>query len=322
MKGIIHLRGYRVILEDSYNALSTNKYHFKLHHDQERTFFFYTNTIQDMKNWAQVLMKSTIQRDLCGMNRVYMQYKNCKLTLSLVPVVSSNTINTVPLDVAQKMKPRPPSILMYSNKDKKALNYRQAVKNDVLSNTLEEELDETLLWMEHPNNQDEEPFQKLIIRSYPSLAERKQDEANNIQDFQTTKRKQSYFLATPTKAEEESEQHQRYHPKQNDDYHQNPYKKSLSSTCISSSSSGNNSTILYWVNCCLAPIEIHDLSSAFRSGEILIQLLETLSGQSIARPKTQVSTSMNMLNNIVEAFKFMNQEGIINNGYTIKGNTS
>jgi hypothetical protein len=322
MKGIIHLRGYRVILEDSYNALSTNKYHFKLHHDQERTFFFYTNTIHDMKNWAQVLMKSTIQRDLCGMKRVYMQYKNCKLTLSLVPVVSSNTINTVPLDVAQKMKPRPPSILMYSNKDKKTLNYRQAVKNDVLSNTLEEELDETLLWMEHPNNQDEEPFQKLIIRSYPSLAEGKQDEANNNQDFQTTKREQSYFLATPTKAEKEFEQHQRYHQKQNDDYHQHPYKKSLSSTCISSSSSGNNSTILYWVNYCLAPIEIHDLSSAFRSGGILIQLLETLSGQSIARPKTQVSTSMNMLNNIVEAFKFMNQEGIINNGYTIKGNTS
>lgn len=70
MKGIIHLRGYRVILEDSYNGLSSNKYHFKLHHDQERTFFFYTNTIDDMRNWAQVLMKSTIQRDLCGIHNL------------------------------------------------------------------------------------------------------------------------------------------------------------------------------------------------------------------------------------------------------------
>lgn len=223
------------------------------------------------------------------------------------------------MDIAQKMKPRPPSILMYSNKDKKALNYRQVVKNDVLSNTLEEELNETLLWMEPPSNQDNEPFQKLIIRSYPSLAEEKQDGVNQI-----TKREQSYFFDTPKKVEEEEElqQHQQYYQSQNDNYYQHTYDKSLSGTCISSSGCGNKSAVLYWVNCCLAPIEIHDLSSAFRSGEILIQLLETLSGQSIARAETQTSTSMNMLDRIVEAFKFMDREGVINNGCTIKGNIS
>lgn len=210
---------------------------------------------------------------------------------------------------------------MYSNKDKETLNYRQIVKNDVLSNTLEEELNETLLWMEHPSNQDNEPFQKLIIRSYPSLAEEKQDGVNQI-----TKREQSYFFATPTKGEEEEEeelkQHQQYYQSQNDDYYQHTDEKSLSGTCISSSGCGNKSTVLYWVNCCLAPIEIHDLSSAIRSGEILIQLLETLSGQSIAHAETQISTSMNMLDRIVEAFKFMDREGVINNGCTVKGNIS
>lgn len=213
---------------------------------------------------------------------------------------------------------------MYSNKDKKTLNYRQVVKNDVLSNTLEEELNETLLWMEHPNNQDDEPFQKLIIRSYPSLAEETQDGVNQI-----TKREQGYFFVTPTKVEEEEDdddeklqQHQQYYQSQNDNYYQHTYEKSLSGACISSSGCGNKSAVLYWVNCCLAPIEIHDLSTAFRSGEILIQLLETLSGQSIARAETQISTSMNMLDRIVAAFKFMDREGVINNGCTIKGNIS
>ncbi|KAI9475552.1 MAG: hypothetical protein EXX96DRAFT_609496 [Benjaminiella poitrasii] len=124
MKGIIHLQGYRVLLETTNNTSAINKKcYFKLYHDYERTFFFYT-TSSEIKQWAQVLMKATIKRDLC------------------VPVVSSNTVNTVPLDVAQKMKPRPPSTLMYgtANKAKEATKlYRETIKNDVVNTTLEEE---------------------------------------------------------------------------------------------------------------------------------------------------------------------------------------
>ncbi|KAI7898963.1 uncharacterized protein BX663DRAFT_522670 [Cokeromyces recurvatus] len=144
MKGIIHLHGYRVILEVSSSSNSSSssininnnnmnkKCYFKLHHDFERTFFFYT-TPSEIKQWIQVLMKATIKRDLC------------------VPVVSSSTVNTVSLEVAQKMKPRPPSALMYNsvNKAKEANKlYRETIKNDVVNNTLEEEeliLEECLL---------------------------------------------------------------------------------------------------------------------------------------------------------------------------------
>ncbi|KAL7310112.1 hypothetical protein PS15m_010914 [Mucor circinelloides] len=294
MKGIVHLHGYRVVLQDANShSASTKKYYFKLHHDHERTFFLYTSTVHDMKNWVQALMKSTIQRDLC------------------VPVLSSNTVDTVSLEIAQKMKPRPPSILMCSNKDRKMLNYRQTIKNDVVSNTLEEELDETLLWMEHPSDQDQEPFQKLIIRSYPSPA--KEDEQQDCHYIK--QREQSYFFASPTQAEEEEEVYPR---QQSSDGHQYAYETNSFSESPTSSTHTNNA-ILYWVNHILAPtIEIHDLSSAFRSGRVLVQLLETLSGQSIAPVETQASPSMNMLDTIVEAFKFMNREGVINNGYTIK----
>ncbi|KAK4514094.1 uncharacterized protein ATC70_006102 [Mucor velutinosus] len=301
MKGIIHLRGYRVVLQDANShSASTKKYHFKLHHDQERTFFLYTSTVHDMKRWVQVLMKSTIQRDLC------------------VPVVSSNTVNTVPLEIAQQMKPRPPSTLMCSNKDRKVLNYRQAIKNDVVSNALEEELDETLLWMEHPSDQDEEPYQKLIIRSYPSPKEEEGQQDEHVNFHYTKQREQSYFFATPTQAEKEV--YPRYHSHQHtNEEHPHAYDTNPSISLSSSKHANTNDAILYWVNRTLAPtIEIYDLGSAFRSGQVLIQLLETLSGQSIALEKTQASASMNTLDSIVEAFEFMNREGIFNNGYTIK----
>lgn len=71
MKGIVHLHGYRVVLQDvNSHSASTKKYYFKLHHDHERTFFLYTSTVHDMKNWVQALMKSTIQRDLCGTMKI------------------------------------------------------------------------------------------------------------------------------------------------------------------------------------------------------------------------------------------------------------
>lgn len=79
-----------------------------------------------------------------------------------------------------------------------------------------------------------------------------------------------------------------------------------------------------WVNEKLAIKDksITDLSSAFRSGDTLILLLEALSSKTVRRPPVQKggSVSMMMLDNIVAAFKFMGREGVIVDGrYTIKG---
>lgn len=63
MKGIINLRGYRVIVDDT---IHSNKYCFKAQHEHERTFFFYTDTMDSMKVWLQALMKATIMRDFTG----------------------------------------------------------------------------------------------------------------------------------------------------------------------------------------------------------------------------------------------------------------
>lgn len=63
MKGIINLRGYRVISDDSIMA---GKWCFKTQHERERTFFFYCDTEEAMREWVKALMKATILRDYNG----------------------------------------------------------------------------------------------------------------------------------------------------------------------------------------------------------------------------------------------------------------
>jgi hypothetical protein len=63
MKGIINLRGYKIIVDESIHA---GKYCFKAQHDRERTFFFYTDTEESMRIWLKMLMKTTIARDFRG----------------------------------------------------------------------------------------------------------------------------------------------------------------------------------------------------------------------------------------------------------------
>ncbi|KAI8093010.1 uncharacterized protein BX664DRAFT_98970, partial [Halteromyces radiatus] len=94
MKGIINLRGYRIICDET---ISVGHYSFKAQHEKERTFYFYADTDLSMKAWIQALIKATIARDFTA------------------PVVSSSTIPTVSLDMARRMNPRPPSTILYLN---------------------------------------------------------------------------------------------------------------------------------------------------------------------------------------------------------------
>jgi hypothetical protein len=61
-----------------------------------------------------------------------------------------------------------------------------------------------------------------------------------------------------------------------------------------------------------------------KTGELLLDLLESISGKQVRRPSAKSAdgplTSMQMLDNIVAAFKFMGREGVVVDGrYTIKG---
>ena len=88
IKGYIRMRGYKVVADENTNP---GKYGFKLVHETERTHYFSMDDAETMRDWMKVLMKSTIDRD------------------TRQPVVSSYNNQTVSLEEAQRMRPRPPS---------------------------------------------------------------------------------------------------------------------------------------------------------------------------------------------------------------------
>ncbi|KAF1800867.1 hypothetical protein FB192DRAFT_1282871 [Mucor lusitanicus] len=96
MKGIINLKGYRIEVDES---IHPGKYCFMAHHERERTFYFYTESEKPMKDWLKALMKATIARDFA------------------TPVMSSSTIPTISLEMARRMRPRPPSTIFLSQND-------------------------------------------------------------------------------------------------------------------------------------------------------------------------------------------------------------
>lgn len=57
-----------------------------------------------------------------------------------------------------------------------------------------------------------------------------------------------------------------------------------------------------------------------QTGDLLVELLERISGKSVRRPPPSGSASMQTLDTIVAAFRFMGREGIrIDGSFTIKG---
>ncbi|KAI8340337.1 hypothetical protein BC941DRAFT_393443 [Chlamydoabsidia padenii] len=273
MKGIINLRGYRMVVDES---IYSNKYCFKAQHEQERTFFFCSDTKEAMKLWLQVLMKATIMRDYTS------------------PVMSSNQVATVPLDVAQRMRPRPPSVIMYK---------APSTTNEPMQKVEEEEdeshIPNTLLTHEPalPTSSS-----KASNPASPSNDLHGDSDEDNIDPYQATSSSRqpahsgqpSLLMMAPT----------------TEDTINKPERSWTSTQYVS------------WINQYLPQgKKVVNLSSAFRNGDTLIVLLEALSNKTVRRNPDQKggSVSMKILDNIVAAFKFMGREGVVVDGrYTIK----
>ncbi|KAL0076916.1 hypothetical protein J3Q64DRAFT_1825334 [Phycomyces blakesleeanus] len=298
MKGIINLRGYRIIVDATIHA---GKYSFKAQHERERTFFFYTDAKDSMRAWIQMLMKATITRDLSA------------------PVMSSNHVSTIPLDVARRMRPRPPSVIMYKP---------QKPKQDAKMEMLEEEEETTL----GPMAIEDDPSVGLQYRQtresgvtvYPHHLSG--GEIPEVPDLYQKYRPES-------KSETKQEKVAVLGDEDEDliDPHHRQLRVSSSSDKSSSHSSFSatdfpkpwtRAQYIEWVNQHLpAGKHVVELTSAFRNGDALVLLLESLSHKVVRRAPTQKggSVSMQMLDTIVAAFKFMGREGVVVDGrYTIK----
>lgn len=244
MKGIINLRGYRIIADETIQA---GKYSFKAQHEEERTFYFYTDVDTSMRAWLSSLMKATISRDFAS------------------PVLSSSMIPTVSLDVARRMRPRPPSVL-YKKEETPNLGLQTPISEEI-NHTEEDHLNQDSGFDSNEHEEDEE-----------------EDEEDH------------FVEADEGLGEEEEEGH---------------YEPAIWTAA----------DYIEWVNAVTGPGKINKLQDLKR-GDILIEILEELSGKSVTPvpSSTAGSMSMLMLDNIVAAFKFMAEEGVvIDDNVTIKG---
>ncbi|CEP14218.1 hypothetical protein [Parasitella parasitica] len=278
MKGIINLRGYKIVPDET---IQPGKYSFKAQHEDERTFFFYTDLDTSMKSWISSLMKATISRDFTA------------------PVLSSSMIPTVSLDVARRMRPRPPSVLLY-RKDKNAnlsprsyeasYGYQTPISPDKIQ---EGELSS-------PSKEDN-LNQDSGFDSNDQEEEEEEDDDEEENDEEITK---EMTLQNDYNEEDEDEGH--LSSEEFEEYDQ--------------LSSWTAADYIQWVNTISSSIKINELHE-LRQGDILIEILEQLSGKTVKQlpPSTVGSVSMLMLDNIVAVFKFMSMEGIeIDDQFAIK----
>ncbi|KAI8338012.1 hypothetical protein BC941DRAFT_452039 [Chlamydoabsidia padenii] len=353
MKGIINLRGYRIVTDETIYA---GKFCFRAQHDRERTFYFYTDTETSMKTWVKTLIKATITRDFTA------------------PVMSSSTVPTVSLDAARRMKPRPPSMiygrdsigerptspsiydsrpfsLTYTDQPEPIMRMSMSDETHSVYPLNNQTQESGLLQKEPPappslspsmdnrsihhdsgftstgaNNksspQQHRPSAADIFyggededlidphqQTPPQVDSPIESSSSSSSPLQNNNKKLLVHTnATPINNKLPSRQpfnHDRIEEQEeNDDDEQQP-------TMDRVSWQWDAMDYVDWINRHLDQRKLTHVTD-LRTGEFLVELLEAISGSSAL-------TSMQMLDNIVAAFKFMGREGVVVDGrYNIK----
>lgn len=297
MKGLLNLVGYRISVDET---LYPGKYCFKAQRDGERSFYFYTESESSMREWLHALIKATIVRDYnrnvskFGIRCVCVcEYTDDDDDMFLEAVASSSRMATVPLDVAQRMNPRPPSIIMRPNNMKRTRPHLYTVSRPS---------------PQHNNNLSSAIIDPSSSRVHPQGMEQVQNMSGVNKDLSSSSssHQQPRLRLNNAVSDNTADQQQQQQPvavvlEQENDY----------------------SDYLQWVNQHLShPIQsIQDI----RTGEPLAQLLESICKKPLHRPDTSKpkSASMQMLDIIVASFAYMGREGIrIKGKFTIKGNVT
>ncbi|KAG2229100.1 hypothetical protein INT48_003203 [Thamnidium elegans] len=287
MKGIINLRGYRIVPDET---IQPGKYSFKAQHEEERTFYFYTDIDINMKAWISSLMKATISRDFTA------------------PVLSSSMIPTVSLDVARRMRPRPPSVLLYR---------KENLKNN--TNLSPQSYEATYGGYHTPiskkSSASSTDSHTRDIPSVPIDIKSEEEELTN-QDSGFDSDQQHLELGSShngINTEDDETEPFDYDEEDEGNFEEEFEEKVALSTWTSTE-------YIQWIHTVCTSVEIDTLSD-LRQGDVLIEVLEELSGKRVKQLPTSTVGSINMLvlDNIVAVFKFMSLEGIeINDQFTIK----
>lgn len=289
MKGIINLRGYRIIPDES---IQPGKYCFKAQHEEERTFYFYTDVDTSMRAWTSSLMKATISRDFNA------------------PVLSSSVIPTVSLDVARRMRPRPPSVLLY-RKDNKTSDGGLSPRS--YGDTTEEHSSANL--SSHQSGPDDQPTALVKdeqLTNQDSGFDSDPQGSNVAYDKEEEEEEEDPILTNQDEDLEDNDETEPFEEDEGNFEQEEEELEHLNDTMsVESFSSWTSAEYIQWVNTICSSVKIKTLSE-LRQGDALIELLEELSGKTVKQlpPSSVGSISMLMLDNVVAVFKFLSVEGI------------
>ncbi|KAF9978078.1 polar growth protein [Actinomortierella ambigua] len=330
-KDYIDLVGYKIVQDENIYA---GKYCFKAVHDELRSFYFYTDSESDMKGWLKALMKVTIGRDPSA------------------PVISSSNIPTIPLHVAQRMQPRPPSPSkrnrgmgpngppmhpqqaqhqqQYDQKFQQKQQMQQQQQQQQQQNNQMQLLDyddqesEADEYLQHDYGQpkynnhqganghakndhgDESPV--LQSKTLPGQQQRHSFVQNGHGDDDPWREE-----------DDEGFGRQPSQPKNRPDSELDSYRHGGP---MQQSGNGRMTQEEYvaWINRNLPDnVEpVTDMIQSLRSGVVLVRLVESLSGEFVDKKIPNATYTLQMLENLLAAFKFMDRVGISTEGYTVK----
>lgn len=241
-KGVIDLTGYRVISDPD---IRPGEFAFKITHPSERTHYFAAAEQITIRTWMKEILKATIFRDYAA------------------PVVSSCDIETLSLDAAKTLSPRPPSPTQRAEIQKR----RYAGTNP---NTLSQK-DAAILMELAPGSaymNGENLSASVAKRPSVPPGEPRKASVTSLEQAQAAQQD----LAPPVGLGTGSPAKNPSHP-----------ANSPPSAAVSRSAGDTSSDpdLLHWVNANLpascAPVP--DLSKSLRSGRPIVRLLENLSGQ-------------------------------------------
>ncbi|KAG0033447.1 polar growth protein [Podila clonocystis] len=338
-KDYINLIGYKIVQDENIYA---GKYCFKAVHEDLRNFYFYTESENDMKGWLKALMKVTIGRD------------------PNAPVISSSNIPTIPLHVARKMAPRPPSPSkrnrglgpngqpMHPQQQQQQQQYEQKYQQQLppppppppqqrpLDYDDQDSDGDEFLPKEYgqprgagpiSNNQnglriiDEGP-ESPILRSLsvPPQTSQRHSFVNDQDDPWRDEDGEGFAHNSNNQRQNQSQnQLKAMRPDSELDSFRETENKPNSSR-QSPSGAWTQEQYVAWMNRNLPETvePVKDIIQSLRSGVVLVRLIEQLSGEAVDKRIPNATYTLQMLENLLTAFKFMDRVGISTDGYTVK----
>ncbi|KAG9322788.1 hypothetical protein KVV02_005536 [Mortierella alpina] len=347
-KDYINLVGYKIIQDENIYA---GKYCFKAVHEDLRSFYFYTESEHDMKGWLKALMKVTIGRD------------------PTAPVISSSNIPTIPLHVARKMAPRPPSPSkrnrnlgpngqpMHPQQQQQQQQYDQKYqqqhqqqqqqhqqKQQQQQQQQQQQHQQQLLDYDDQESDGEAYLQDEYGDSNGRYKPNQGQESPILQNLPLQKQQRHSFVQGDHDGSHgndddpwRDEDGESYVQGQGPQHPQHQHLKNLRPDSELDSfrrqgddshpparhSPGQNWTqeqYVDWINRNLPETvgPVNDMTQSLRSGVVLVRLIEQLSGEQVDKKIPNATYTLQMLENLLTAFKFMDRVGVSTDGYTVK----